>query len=316
MTADQWPALALDEWLPTYATLHRWMQIVGKTRLALSPFENHWWHCALYVTARGVSTSAIPCGNGDFEVEFDFLKDSLFVRTSDDENATIRLENKSVAGFYHEYRSALAGLGIRASFHAAPTEIADATPFADDRSHATYDADAARRWWRALIHADQTLKEFRGRFAGKCSPSHLWWGGLDLACTRFSGRRAPPHPDVPYCPSYVTAEAYSHECISAGWWPGTPGSPVAEPAFYAYAYPEPDGCNVSPISPRAARYDPDLREWILPYAAVRASMNPEETVAEFFESTYEAAATLGGWDIAALRSSRALTLSHAEHHSA
>ena len=302
MTADLWPALSLDDWLPTYATLHRWTQIVGKTRLVLAPFENHWWHCTLYVTARGLTTSPMPVGDGVVDVELDILNDMLVARGSWGQNETMRLESKSVAAFYDEWRSLLAALGVHARIVGKPNEIADAIPFAEDHAHATYDGDAARRWWHALSRADRALKRFRGQFTGKCSPSHFWWGAFDLACTRFSGRRAPPHPGgIPNCPDFVTLEAYSHECISAGWWPGTAGSPIAEPAFYAYAYPEPDGCQAATVRPAEARFDPQMREWILPYAAVRASADPDGMIMAFLESTYDAAAALAKWDIASLR---------------
>jgi hypothetical protein len=304
MNALRWPELSLDAWQPTCETLHRWTQIVGKTRLGLAPFENHWWHCALYVTARGLTTSAMPYRDGVVEIEFDLLGDRLLARTSGGDTRSLRLESKSVADFYHEYRALLEALDVDVRMTPTPNEVAEATPFADDHAHATYDGDAARRWWRALTQADRLLKEFRGGFAGKCSPSHLWWGGFDLACTRFSGRPAPAHPGgIPNLPDDVAREAYSRECISAGWWPGTAGSPVAEPAFYAYAYPEPVGCDVAPIRPAAAFYHREMREWILPYGAVRAAGDPDAMVAEFFQSTYAAAATRGGWDIAGLRSS-------------
>ena len=306
LRAEAWPALPLDDWLPTYATLHRWTQIVGKTRLALSPFQNHWWHCTLYVTARGLTTSAMPFRAGNVEIEFDFLDDVLLARTSDGQSQRLALANKSVAEFYGEYRALLDALGVDVRIHGKPNEVADATPFAEDRAHATYDGDAVRRWWRALSAADRVLKRFRSGFAGKASPSHFWWGGFDLAHTRFSGRRAPPHPGgVPNCPDYVMVEAYSHECFSAGWWPGIAGSPVAEPAFYAYAYPEPDGCSAAAIEPTEAVYHQQMREWILPYQAVRESRDPDALILRFLESTYHVTATLGGWDAAALRSSRA-----------
>jgi Family of unknown function (DUF5996) len=305
MNTSDWPPLALDEWLPTYATLHRWTQIVGKTRLGLAAFENHWWHCALYVTAHGLTTSPMPYARGLVEIEFDFLSDTLHARTSRDQTLALKLEEKSVADFYREYRAVLAALGVDVRITPTPNEIADATPFTVDRAHASYDGDAARRCWRALVQADRGLKSFRSSFAGKCSPSHFWWGGFDLACTRFSGRRGPPYQGtVPNCPLYVMHEAYSHECISAGWWPGTAGSPVAEAAFYAYAYPEPAGCDAAPIAPSAAFYQPGMRLWILPYDAVRGAHNPDAAVLEFLDSTYEAAAALSGWDVAALRSSR------------
>jgi hypothetical protein len=300
--ADEWPPLPLDAWLPTYETLHRWTQIVGKTRLVLAPFENHWWHCALYVTARGLTTSPMPCRAGVVDAEFDFLNDALVVRGSWGQVERIVLEPKSVAEFYAEWEGLLAALGVDVHIVPSPNEIADATPFPDDRARASYDGDAVRRWWRALTHADRALKRFRGDFTGKCSPSHFWWGAFDLACTRFSGRRAPPHPGgIPNCPDSVMHEAYSHECISAGWWPGTPGSGVTEPAFYAYAYPEPAGCRVAPIRPAAAFYHDQMHEWILPYDAARTTSDPDEAVRQFLESTYEAAASLARWDVAALR---------------
>ncbi len=303
MIPTAWPALPLDAWRPTYETLHRWVQIVGKTRLALSPPENHWWHVALYVTARGLTTSPMPFADRTVAGDFDFLNDSLVIRTSDDRITVLRLEPRSVADFYREYRSALSDLGVSFRMSPTPNEVEDATAFGDDVHHASYDADAVRRWWQALTQADRALKSFRGRFAGKCSPSHFWWGAFDLACTRFSGRTAPLHPGgVPNCPDFVMREAYSRECISAGWWPGSPKSPVAEPAFYAYAYPEPTGCSSAAIAPAAASYNREMREWILPYDTVRRASDPQAMIAEFLASTYDTAATLGGWDIAALRS--------------
>jgi hypothetical protein len=305
MSPDAWPALPLEEWLPTYETLHRWTQIVGKTRLELAPFENHWWHCALYVTARGLTTSPMPTGAGVVDVELDFLDDVVVARGSWGARETMRLESKSVAAFYTEWNALLVSLGVDIRIGATPNEVADATPFAEDHKHASYDADKVRSWWTALTRADRILKRFRGEFGGKCSPSHFWWGAFDLACTRFSGRPAPPHPGgIPNCPPHVMREAYSRECISAGWWPGSADSPVPYPAFYAYAYPEPEGCSAAPIGPADAHYHPEMREWILPYYAVRESDDPEGMIMEFLESTYTAAATLGGWDIEALRASR------------
>ena len=299
-----WPALALEEWLPTQATLHRWTQIVGKTRLGLAPFENHWWHCALYVTARGLTTSPMPYQRGVVEVEFDFYDHLVRARTSSGETKSLRLESTPVADFYKGYRAMLASLDIDVEMVPTPNEVSDATPFPADQAHATYDGDAVRRWWAALVQADRLLKRFRGEFAGKSSPSHFWWGSFDLACTRFSGRPAPAYAGaVPNCPSYVMREAYSHECISAGWWPGTAGSPVAEPAFYAYAYPMPAACAAAPIRPSAAYYHKDMGEWILPYDAVRAASDPDAMIMQFLESTYAAASALANWDVAALRSS-------------
>jgi len=297
----EWPALPLASWQDTYATLHRWLQIVGKTRLALAPMQNHWWQVTLYLTSRGVTTSAMPAGERSVEVELDFIAHQLVARTSEGDARTLPLAPRSVAVFYDDYLALLRSLGVAPRIYPVPVEIADVTPFPRDHDHASYDPDAAQRCWRALLASDRVLKEFRGRFIGKSSPSHFFWGSFDLACTRFSGRRAPPHPGgVPNCPDYVTREAYSHECISAGWWPGSIGSPVEEPAYYAYAYPEPAGCADTPIRPRGASYNTTMREWILPYEVVRTARDPRATLLEFFESTYEVAATRGGWDRAEL----------------
>ncbi len=296
-----WPHLPLSDWADTQTTLHRWTQIVGKTRLALAPMQNHWWQVALYVTARGLGTSPMPYAKGNIELEFDFLDHQLVARTSDGVTKSIALAPRSVADFYEDYLGLLAALGVDAKIWPVPQEMADTVHFAADREHASYDADAAQRCWRILAHADRVLKRFRGPFLGKSSPSHFWWGGFDLACTRFSGRPAPPHPGgIPHLADFVTREAYSHECISAGWWPGNVGSPVAEPAFYAYAYPEPVGCPEAPVRPAAARYLLAMREWILPYEAVRAAPDPDGALLEFLQSTYAAAADRGGWDRARL----------------
>jgi len=293
--------LPLSDWADTQTTLHRWTQIVGKTRLALAPMQNHWWQVALYVTARGLGTSPMPYAKGNIELEFDFLDHQLVARTSDGVTKSIALAPRSVADFYEDYLGLLAALGVDAKIWPVPQEMADTVHFAADREHASYDADAAQRCWRILAHADRVLKRFRGPFLGKSSPSHFWWGGFDLACTRFSGRPAPPHPGgIPHLADFVTREAYSHECISAGWWPGNVGSPVAEPAFYAYAYPEPVGCPEAPVRPAAARYLLAMREWILPYEAVRAAPDPDGALLEFLQSTYAAAADRGGWDRARL----------------
>jgi hypothetical protein len=303
-----WPPLPLEQWRPTCETLHRWTQVVGKTRLGLAPFENHWWHATLHVTARGLGTGTMPYGSGLVEIEFDFPGSELTARTSAGDRRSLRLEQRSVADFYREYRAMLATLGVEVHIVPTPNELADATPFAEDHAHATYDADAARRWWQALSQADRLLKRFRSGFAGKCSPAHFFWGSFDHACTRFSGRAAPPYQgSAPNTPDYVMREAYSHECSSAGWWPGTPGGPVAEPAFYAYTYPEPAGCGAAEIRPAEAYYHAALREWILPYDAVRTAPDPDAMVLAFFESTYIAGATLAGWDTDALRSSRDAT---------
>jgi hypothetical protein len=297
-----WPPLPLDAWEPACDTLHLWTQIVGKSRLALAPMQNHWWQVPLYVTARGLGTSPVPYGDGTFETEFDFLDHRLVVRASAGGEAILPLEPQTVAQFYSRYLDALRSLGIPARIrHPKPNEVQHPVRFDADKQHASYDPAATQRFWRALIQADRLLKDFRGRFIGKCSPVHFWWGSFDLSCTRFSGRPAPRHPGgIPNLPDWATREAYSHECISAGWWPGNGGGPVREPAFYAYAYPEPTGCPQAEIRPAEASYHPMLHEWILPYEAVRRSSSPDALVLDFLQSTYEAAAGLGGWDRAAL----------------
>ena len=296
-----WPRLSLEEWKDTYATLHRWLQVVGKTRLALAPMENHWWQVPLYLSARGLTTSPIPCGGREFEVEFDFIDHLLAVRTTDGERRGIPLEPQSVADFYRRYMALFTALEIDVDIRPIPTELPDTTPFADDETHAAYDPDAAHRCWEVLAQTDRVLKEFRGRFLGKSSPAHFWWGAFDIACTRFSGRPAPRHPGgVPNLPDYVAIEGYSHECISAGWWPGTIGGPVAEPAFYAYSYPMPAGCEQATVKPDAAYYHQQMGEWILPYEAVRTAADPRATLLDFLQSTYEAAADCAGWDRQAL----------------
>ncbi|HEX9310338.1 MAG TPA: DUF5996 family protein [Gemmatimonadaceae bacterium] len=296
-----WPGLNLDEWAPTQTTLHRWMQIVGKTRLAFAPMQNHWWQTVLYVTDRGLTTSPIPYEGRSFDISFDFVNHKLIARTSDGDTRTIALIAQSVADFYGEYMSMLHSLDIDARIWPVPMELPDTLRLSEDRIHASYDPDAARRCWQVLVNADRALKEFRARFIGKSSPSHFWWGSFDISCTRFSGRPAPQHPGgIPNCPDYVTREAYSHECISAGWWPGSVGSPVAEPAFYAYSYPEPAGCDVAPIRPEGAYYQRDMHEWFLPYERVRSAADPHQLVLEFFQSTYETAADRANWDRASL----------------
>jgi hypothetical protein len=296
-----WPPLALDEWADTLATLHRWVQMVGKTRLALEPMVNHWWQVVLFPTARGLGTPPMPSDGRFLELEFDFIDHALIGRTSTGEVRRIPLEPKPVAQFYQEYRAMLEDLGVHPRIWPVPTEMGDRLPFPDDRIHAAYDPDAAQRCWRAIESSARVLQEFRGGFLGKSSPVHFWWGGFDLACTRFSGRPAPVHPGgIPNIPDYVTREAYSHECISAGWWPGMPDGPVTETAFYAYAYPEPPGCPEASIRPAAAYYFTPLREWILPYDAVRTAADPDAMLLEFLESTYQVASELGQWDNATL----------------
>ena len=295
-----WPALPLASWRDTYATLHMWMQIVGKTRLALAPMENHWWQVPLYVTPRGLTTSAMPCGQRNVDVEFDFLQHRLAIRTSDGGKNGFALDAYSVADFFERYLDALHSLGVAPALMARPVEVDVAIPFADDRQHASYDAAAAQRWWRILAQADRVLKRFRGRFLGKQSPVHFFWGSFDLAATRFSGRNAPRHPGgAPNCADYVMVEAYSRECASCGFWPG--GGAIEDPAFYAYAYPEPAGyAERSAGAGGGGYYDRNAREFILPYEAVRLSRDPDASLLDFLQATYDAAADCGGWDRAAL----------------
>ena len=302
MPIDPWPRLDLDGWQDTYANLHLRTQILGKTRLALAPMQNHWWQTALYVTSRGMGTSPIPYGTRTFEVDLDLRDHQLVVRTSEGEVGSMPLAAQPLADFYTGYQALLRSFGIEAKIRPIPSEIADPIAFGDDRVHAAYDAKAVERCWRGLAQADRVLKAFRGRFLGKCSPVHFWWGAFDLACTRFSGRRpAQEHPGgMPYLPDRIVREAYSHECISAGWWPGTLGGPVTEPAFYVYVYPEPPGCPEAKIGPAGAYYHPEMLEWILPYEAVRTAADPDRAALEFFQSTYEVGANLAGWDRAAL----------------
>ena len=294
-----WPPLPLASWRDTYATLHMWTQIVGKTRLALAPMENHWWQVPLYVTPRGLTTSAMPWGPRSVEAEFDFLDHRLAIRTSEGGNQEFALEACSVADFFARYLDALRSLGVAPALMARPVEVATAIPFADDRQHASYDAAAAHRCWRILAQCDRVMKRFRGRFLGKQSPVHFFWGSFDLAATRFSGRRAPRHPGgAPNCPDYVMVEAYSHECASCGFWPG--GGVIDDPAFYAYAYPEPAGYAERRPGASGAYYDRGAREFILPYETVRAAHDPDQLLLDFLQATYDAAADCAGWDRAAL----------------
>jgi len=296
-TSSAWPAISLAAYGDTLATLHRWSQLLGKTRLALSPFENHYWHIALYVTARGLTTSPMPYRDRTIEIGFDFVDHELYARTSDGHARTLALEPISVAAFARGYRELLRALDVDVKLTPIASELAGSPPLDRDHEHASYDRDAVVAWWGALVHADQALRAFRGRFLGKCSPSHFFWGSFDLACTRFSGRPAPPHPGgIPALPDAVTRESYSHECISAGWWAGTLEGPVREPVFYAYAYPQPPGLPAATLRPVAARFDTELQEWLLPYEAVRSAENPAAMVAEFLQSSYETFADLGHWD--------------------
>ena len=294
-----WPPLPFEAWKDTCATLHLWLQIVGKIRCVQSPWINHSWHVALYLTARGLTTSLIPYGRRVFQIDFDFIAHRLVIATGDAMVRTMVLEPRSVADFYRELFVQLAALGLVIKIHPVPNEIVDAIPFAEDTVHAAYDADYANRFWRALVQADRVFKQFRSAFIGKCSPVHFFWGSADLAATRFSGRMAPPHPGgVPNCPDWVTREAYSHEVASCGFWPGNDALPYA--LFYAYAYPEPAGFSATRVRPEAARYDTAFGEFVLPYEVVRQAPAPEATLLDFLNDTYAAAADLGLWDRAAL----------------
>jgi hypothetical protein len=289
MTETRWPALPLSAWQDTYETLHLWTQIAGKIRLTLSPKVNHWWHSTLYVNARGLTTSPIPYGAETFEIQFDFVDHRLDVLTSSGQRTTFALRAMPVAEFYSRMMSALGSLGIEVTINTKPQELPDPIAFEKDFQHASYDPEYAHRFWLSLVSASEILLEFRGRFIGKCSPVHFFWGSFDLACTRFSGRPAPPRKGV------ITAEAYSHECSSAGFWPG---AGLGQAAFYSYTAPAPPGIGEYP---GAARYwNTQLSEFVLPYDDVRKAASPSATLLEFFQETYVAGATLAGWDRAAL----------------
>ncbi|KQY96494.1 DUF5996 family protein [Brevundimonas sp. Root1423] len=303
MTSDAitqaWPDLSSPLLGPTAETLQLWTQIVGKVRLARTPWLNHSWHTTLHVSARGLATSLIPHDGVSFDLEFDLVVGELVIRVSDGGERRIELTSCSPADFHTGVMDALAGLGVATTIVARPNEMAEATPFPQDTRRRDYDADVARDYWRALVQVDQVLNRFRSRFLGKCSPVHLFWGGFDMAVTRFSGRPAPLHPGgIPHLPDDITREAYSHEVSSAGFWPG--GGGVEGPCFYAYAYPTPEGFASAAVAPAQARFDPALGEFLLPYEAVRTAPDPDAALLSFLQTTYEAAADLAGWDRAAL----------------
>jgi hypothetical protein len=296
-----WPALPLEAWADACTTLHMWTQIVGKIRFRASPPVNHGWHSTLYVTSRGLTTSSIPHGLRTFQIDFDFIDHILVIQVSDGGTAQVMLEPQTVAAFYRRLMDTLHTLGIEVRIYARPNEVPDPIPFERDEVHRAYDADYVNRFWRALVQSDRVFKEFRARFIGKCSPVHLFWGALDLAVTRFSGRPAPEHPGgIPNLPDRVTREAYSHEVSSCGFWAG---SGIGYPAFYSYSYAEPAGFAQARVRPEQAFYSVDLREFILPYDIVRKAADPDRTLLEFLQSTYEAAADLARWDRAALEKS-------------
>ncbi len=288
------PELPLSDWQATYDTLHMWTQIVGKVRLEQCPMINHWWGVALYVTSSGLTTSPVPYGHGTFEIRFDFIEHRLVIETSWGDTRIVKLEPQSVAEFYQKFMAALHDLGINLHIYTMPVEFPNAIRFEEDTVHASYDAEAVGRFWRVLEWSDTILKEFRAQFIGKSSPVHFFWGSFDLAVTRFSGRVAPPRPDA----DPVTAEAYSHEVSSAGFWPG--GGSVEGAAYYAYAAPEPAGFAEYIVNPGAAFYDPQLREYLLMYDDVRCADSPKDMLMQFLQTTYDAAASLGKWDRKAL----------------
>lgn len=296
---EQWPELPYEAWKDTCTTLQLMTQIVGKTRLALTPWINHSWHVTFDVSARGLSTPLMHVGPLALQIEFDFIDHALVFRASDGQFRRMTLKPKAIANFYEEYLAEIAAMGIDAKIDGTPNELADAVAFRNDRQHAAYDPDFVRRFWRILLSAQAVFTSFRTSFLGKVSPVHFFWGGFDLAVTRFSGRRAPLHPGgVPHLPDAVTREAYSHEVSSAGFWPG--GAGVDCPAFYSYAYPAPSGYSAARVRPEQARYDETLGEFILPYEAVRGAKNQDACLMEFLQSTYDAAANLAHWDRAAL----------------
>jgi hypothetical protein len=311
--SNQWPSLPFAEWKDTAMTLHMWTQIVGKVRLALSPWINHSWHVTLYVTARGLTTSPIPHGLAIFEIRFDFIDHQLRILKSNGAQRTIELKPQSVAKFYEAVMKALRDLELPITIHTMPNEIENPVPFEQDEQHRSYDREYANRFWRVLVQSDRVFKEFRSRFCGKCSPVHFFWGSFDLAVTRFSGRQAPPHPGgIPHLPDEITREAYSQEVSSLGFWPGNVAMPT--PVFYSYAYPEPTGFSEAKVQPEPAFYEAKLREFILPYDAVRTAEKADQVLLDFAQSAYDAASQLGKWDRATLEEKKP-ALHSAQHHS-
>ncbi len=296
---SHWPELPYAAWKDTCATLQLWTQIAGKIRLACTPWLNHSWHVALYVSARGLTTSPIPYGARTFQIDFDFIDHVLWIRTSDGHSRQLMLKPMPVAEFYADLCISLAELDLDITINTMPCEIAGCIPFDQDTTHASYDADAAKRFWRVLLKAHEVFAHFRTGFVGKSSPVHFFWGSNDLAVTRFSGRKAPLHPGgVPHLPNAVVQEAYSHEVSSAGFWPG--GGAIDYPAFYSYAYPASEGFAAAKVKPATAFFSKELGEFILPYDAVRTASDPDAALMEFLQSTYDAAADLAKWDRKAL----------------
>jgi hypothetical protein len=292
--SEAWPALPLDAWPDTYDTLHMWTQIVGKIRKTLTPLINHWWNVTLYVTSRGLTTSPIPYKGEIFEIVFDLIDHQLYISVSNGLTKRMTLSQRSVAAFYRELMDTLHSVGIDVTIHATPDEVANPIPFAEDETHKSYDPEYANRFWRIVASTAIVFQEFRGRFIGKCSPVHFFWGSFDLAVTRFSGRRAPERKGA----DLMTREAYSHEVISHGFWPG--GGEIKGPAFYAYAAPEPEGFKTALVRPAAAFYHAGMSEFFLMYEDVRSAESPKATLLDFLQSTYDAGAALGKWDRAEL----------------
>jgi len=289
-----WPELPYDAWRDTAATLHLWLQIVGKIALVQRPWVNHSWHVALRITAHGIGTGLIPHDAGSFQIDFDFIRQRLVVHVVDGRTVSLPLQRQTTSQFYRDVMIALATLGVPVKIHATPNELPDPIPFDQDETHRSYDSEYVNRYWRVLVQTTRVFEQFRARFIGKSSPVHFFWGSADLAVTRFSGRTAPPHPGgVPHLPDWVTREAYSHEVSSAGFWAG--GDLYPEACFYSYAYPEPPGFATARVAPLGAHYSEKLREFVLPYEAARRAASPEAAVLEFLQSTYEAAADLGRW---------------------
>ena len=296
--AEAWPSLPFTDWRDTAATLQLWTQVIGKIRLAQAPPINHWWQVPLYLTSRGLTTSPIPYDKRVFQIGFDFIGHRLTIETVDGAADGFPLQPMAVADFHREVMGRLSALGFDIHIWTTPVEIPNPIPFEQDHTHAAYDPDYANRFWRVLVQADRVFTAFRGRFLGKASPVHFFWGSFDLAVTRFSGRRAPPHPGAPNIADMVTREAYSHEVSSCGFWPG--GLGMEQPIFYSYAYPQPTGFGEATVRPAAAFYSRDLGEFLLPYDDVRQAASPDDALLEFLQSTYEAAATLARWDRVAL----------------
>jgi hypothetical protein len=294
---DLLPALPFDSWKDTLATLHMWTQVVGKLRLKLCPLVNHFWNVTFYLTARGMTTEAMPYESGTVEVRFDFIDHKLLIETDQGRTAEIALKPQSVAEFYTKFMAAIANLGVTTKIWTMPCEVPNPTPFEQDQAHASYDPEAVNKFWRITVWVDQVFQEFRAEFIGKVSPVHFFWGSFDLAVTRFSGRPAPERPGA----DPITREAYSHEVSSAGFWPG--GGDIKAPAFYSYAAPEPAGFAEQKVRPQAAYYHPQLKEFLLMYDDVRAAASPKAALMEFLRSTYDAAANLGKWDRKALERS-------------